>query len=163
MHIFAKNSDRYPLNMQNNTKIRQQAILEIIQAGPVFSQDELATRLKEAGIASTQATLSRDLKALQIVKGPTGGYRLPQQKAVPPSSLQGILSIEFAGQNAVIKTQPGYAAAVAARIDHRPCAAIMGTLAGDDTILLVLRLGFSPEEVLENLKPIIPDILEYLI
>ncbi len=143
--------------------VRRKALLEILEQNDLYSQEQLQEQLRLRGIETTQATLSRDLKALQIVKGPTGGYRLPQQKAVPPSSLQGILSIEFAGQNAVIKTQPGYAAAVAARIDHRPCAAIMGTLAGDDTILLVLRLGFSPEEVLENLKPIIPDILEYLI
>lgn len=143
--------------------VRRKALLEILEQNDLYSQEQLQEQLRLRGIETTQATLSRDLKALQIVKGPTGGYRLPQQKAVPASSLQGILSIEFAGQNAVIKTQPGYAAAVAARIDHRPCAAIMGTLAGDDTILLVLRLGFSPEEVLENLKTIIPDILEYLI
>ena len=143
--------------------IRRKALLEILEQNDLYSQEQLQEQLHRRGIETTQATLSRDLKALQIVKGPTGGYRLPQQKAVPASSLQEILSIEFAGQNAVIKTQPGYAAAVAARIDHRPCAAIMGTLAGDDTILLVLRLGFSPEEVLENLTPIIPDILEYLI
>ena len=143
--------------------VRRKALLEILEQNDLYSQEQLQEQLHRRGIETTQATLSRDLKALQIVKGPTGGYRLPQQKVVPASSLQGILSIEFAGQNAVIKTQPGYAAAVAARIDHRPCAAIMGTLAGDDTILLVLRLGFSPEEVLENLKPIIPDILEYLI
>ena len=54
--------------MQNNTKLRQQAILEIIQSGPVYSQDELALRLREQGISSTQATLSRDLKALKISK-----------------------------------------------------------------------------------------------
>ena len=143
--------------------VRRKALLEILEQNDLYSQEQLQEQLRLRGIETTQATLSRDLMALQIVKGPTGGYRLPQQKAVPASSLQGILSIEFAGQNAVIKTQPGYAAAVAARIDHRPCATIMGTLAGDDTILLVLRLGFSPEEVLENLKTIIPDILEYLI
>lgn len=149
--------------MQNNTKIRQQAILDIIQAGPVFSQEELATRLKEAGIASTQATLSRDLKALQVVKTPSEGYRLPQQKTGLAPQANGILSIEFSGQNAVVKTQPGFAPAVAARIDRRPCVSIMGTLAGDDTILLVLREGFSPDDVLANLKTIIPDILTYRI
>ncbi len=148
--------------MQKST-LRRKTLLEILEQNAIFSQEQLQQLLHLKGIETTQATLSRDLKALQVVKTPSEGYRLPQQKTGLAPQANGILSIEFSGQNAVVKTQPGFAPAVAARIDRRPCVSIMGTLAGDDTILLVLREGFSPEDVLANLKTIIPDILTYRI
>lgn len=148
--------------MQKST-LRRKTLLEILEQNAIFSQEQLQEQLHLKGIETTQATLSRDLKALQVVKTPSEGYRLPQQKTGLAPQANGILSIEFSGQNAVVKTQPGFAPAVAARIDRRPCVSIMGTLAGDDTILLVLREGFSPEDVLANLKTIIPDILTYRI
>ena len=148
--------------MQKST-LRRKTLLEILEQNAIFSQEQLQEQLHPKGIETTQATLSRDLKALQVVKTPSEGYRLPQQKTGLAPQANGILSIEFSGQNAVVKTQPGFAPAVAARIDRRPCVSIMGTLAGDDTILLVLREGFSPDDVLANLKTIIPDILTYRI
>ena len=148
--------------MQNNTKIRQQAILDIIQAGPIFSQDELAARLKEEGIASTQATLSRDLKVLQAMKIPGEGYRLPLHRSLGQSA-QGIQSIEFSGNQAVVKTLPGFAPAIATRIDRTPLPAVMGTIAGDDTILLILRESFGPSDVMGQLEAAIPNIQEYRI
>ena len=148
--------------MQKST-LRRKTLLEILEQKAIFSQEQLQEQLHLKGIETTQATLSRDLKALQVVKTPSEGYRLPQQKTGLAPQANGILSIEFSGQNAVVKTQPGFAPAVAARIDRRPCVSIMGTLAGDDTILLVLREGFSPDDVLANLKTIIPDILTYRI
>lgn len=148
--------------MQKST-LRRKTLLEILEQNAIFSQEQLQQLLHLKGIETTQATLSRDLKALQVVKTPSEGYRLPQQKTGLAPQANGILSIEFSGQNAVVKTQPGFAPAVAARIDRRPCVSIMGTLAGDDTILLVLREGFSPDDVLANLKTIIPDILTYRI
>ncbi|MBR1700316.1 MAG: hypothetical protein IJ714_11140 [Bacteroidales bacterium] len=148
--------------MQKST-LRRKTLLEILEQKAIFSQEQLQEQLHLKGIETTQATLSRDLKALQVVKTPSEGYRLPQQKTGLAPQANGILSIEFSGQNAVVKTQPGFAPAVAARIDRRPCVSIMGTLAGDDTILLVLREGFSPDDVLANLKTIIPDIITYRI
>lgn len=148
--------------MQKST-LRRKTLLEVLEQNAIFSQEQLQEQLHLKGIETTQATLSRDLKALQVVKTPSEGYRLPQQKTGLAPQANGILSIEFSGQNAVVKTQPGFAPAVAARIDRRPCVSIMGTLAGDDTILLVLREGFSPDDVLANLKTIIPDILTYRI
>ena len=144
--------------MQNNTKIRQQAILEIIQAGPVFSQDELATRLKEAGIASTQATLSRDLKALRISKVPGEGYVVPARgRNLSVDFTSGILRIQFSDLG-VIRTRPGLANAVAVLIDNHMVGPVLGTIAGDDTILLILREGSTPEGVLEALTPLFPEI-----
>ena len=159
MHIFAKNSDRYPLNMQNNTKIRQQAILDIIQAGPVFSQDELAARLREAGISSTQATLSRDLKALRISKVPGEGYVVPARgRSLSVDFTSGILRIQCSANLGVIRTRPGLANAVAVLIDNHMVHSVLGTIAGDDTILLILREEATPEVVLDALTPLFPEI-----
>ena len=152
------------MNMQSTTRIRQEAILEIIQSGPVYSQEELAPRLKEAGIPSTQATLSRDLKALKVTKVPGEGYVLPSRTQPMPTDLSsGPLRIQFSGNLAVIKTRPGLANAVAALIDHQTVFPVIGTLAGDDTILLVLKAGSTPEKVLDALTPLFPDIKSRLV
>ena len=145
--------------MQNNTKLRQQAILEIIQSGPVYSQDELAFRLREQGITSTQATLSRDLKALKISKVPGEGYVVPARgRAMSADFSTGILRILFSGNLAVIRTRPGLANAVAIVIDSQLVFPVLGTIAGDDTILLILREGSTVDEVLDALTPVFPEI-----
>ena len=145
--------------MQNNTKLRQQAILEIIQSGPVYSQDELALRLREQGISSTQATLSRDLKALKISKVPGEGYVVPARgRAMSADFSTGILRILFSGNLAVIRTRPGLANAVAIVIDSQMVFPVLGTIAGDDTILLILREGSTVNEVLDALTPVFPEI-----
>ena len=145
--------------MQNNTKQRQQAILDILQAGPVFSQDELALRLQEQGIASTQATLSRDLKALRISKVPGEGYVVPARgRSLSADFTSGILRIQFSANLGVIRTRPGLANAVAVLIDNRMVFPVLGTIAGDDTILLILRNGSTPDDVLDALTPLFPEI-----
>lgn len=150
--------------MQNNTRLRQQAILEIIEAGPVFSQDELATRLRETGIASTQATLSRDLKALRISKVPGEGYVVPTRgRTLSTDFTSGILRIQFSGNLAVIRTRPGLANAVAVLIDNQMVFPVIGTIAGDDTILLIIRDGSSHEDVLDALTPLFPEIKNRLV
>ena len=145
--------------MQNNTKLRQQAILEIIQSGPVYSQDELAFRLREQGITSTQATLSRDLKALRISKVPGEGYVVPARgRSLSADFTSGILRIQFSGNLGVIRTRPGLANAVAVLIDNHMVFPVLGTIAGDDTILLILRDGTTPDDVLDALTPLFPEI-----
>ena len=145
--------------MQNNTKLRQQAILEIIQSGPVYSQDELAFRLREQGITSTQATLSRDLKALKISKVPGEGYVVPNRgRALSADFSTGILRVQFSGNLGVIRTRPGLANAVAVVIDNQMVFPVLGTIAGDDTILLILRNGSTPDDVLDALTPLFPEI-----
>ena len=159
MHIFAKNNPLHTKNMQNNTKLRQQAILDIIQAGPVFSQDELALRLREEGISSTQATLSRDLKALRISKVPGEGYVVPARgRSLSADFTSGILRIQFSGNLGVIRTRPGLANAVAVLIDNHMVFPVLGTIAGDDTILLILREGATPDDVLDALTTLFPEI-----
>ena len=145
--------------MQNNTKIRQQAILDIVQAGPVFSQEELAARLKEEGITSTQATLSRDLKALRISKVPGEGYVVPARgRSLSADFTSGILRIQFSANLGVLRTRPGLANAVAVLIDTHVAGPVLGTIAGDDTILLILREGSTPEGVLDALATLFPEI-----
>jgi len=159
IHIFAPQLDIYTIKMQNNTRIRQQAILEIIRSGPVYSQEELARRLKENGIPSTQATLSRDLNTLKISKIPGEGYVIPLRNQAPTTDLSsGVLRIQFSGQLAVLKTRPGLASAVAALLDTQSLRPIIGTLAGDDTILLILRIDATQADVLDALTPIFPEI-----
>ena len=147
-----------------NTQLRQKALLQIIGQETVYSQDQLQQKLQQMGISTTQATLSRDLKALHIIKVPGEGYQLQHRpRPVHTTVTQGILSIEFSGNTAVIKTQPGFAPAVASYIDHHPSRPIMASLAGDDVVLLVIRSGFGPEETLDALSVPFPHIKDYLI
>ena len=145
-----------------NIQLRQKALLEIIGNHTIYSQDQLQAQLKEMGIVTTQATLSRDLKALHILKVPGEGYRLPQSRPIAGNAPH-IQSVEFSGQFAVIKTLPGFASAVASFIDHHPCRPVMGTLAGDDTLLLVLREGYTHAQALDALKNALPDIDAHLV
>ena len=146
-----------------NIQQRQKALLDIISQSNIYNQEELQRKLLEQGIQTTQATLSRDLKALHIIKVPGEGYKLPQTRPVMGSAPQGILSIEFSGPCAVIRTHPGFASAVASFIDHHPSKPVMGTLAGDDTVLLVIRAGYTAQEVLDVLKTCLPEITGHLV
>lgn len=121
--------------------------------------------LKNKGFELTQATLSRDIKELKIVKVPTskGTYTYQLSDGVihedsAPMSSFGFISIEFSGNLAVMKTRPGYAMAIAGEIDRRANEYILGTVAGDDTILLIPRDNISRKEVLKSLSTFIPDI-----
>ena len=143
------------------THTRQQAILEIIGQESVYSQEELIEKLSLRGIAATQATLSRDLKALNIQKIPGEGYvgKKKQPMRSIPSSLSGsIVSIEFALPLAVIKTPVGFAPALATYLDRHPSAPVMGTIAGDDAVFLAIRKGFSEHQTLDALEQILPGI-----
>lgn len=101
------------------------------------------------GYDVTQATLSRDMKQLKIIKKPDSdsyAYSLPETLDKPP------LKVEFSGNLAVIKTRPGYAMGIASDIDRKTVPEIVGTIAGDDTILLIPREGYSREQVITALS-----------
>jgi transcriptional regulator of arginine metabolism len=147
---------------------RQASIKELVKAGMVHSQEELQELLNERGFAATQATLSRDMKALGIVKmhDPEFGYsyRLPyssesgKASAAKTLSTEGIVSIEFSSSLAVIKTRPGYASVIGAILDASHLDSLMGTIAGDDTVLIVIRESYSRAGVLDSLSPVLPGI-----
>jgi transcriptional regulator of arginine metabolism len=144
-----------------NKRSRLQVITEILRSSVVGSQEELLNLLAERNLSVTQATLSRDLKILKVSKTPlTNGtykYILPAvTKTVSPTgnlstftSHGAVISIEFSGNLAVMKTKPGYASAIAWDIDNKGASEILGTIAGDDTILVIPREGVNRESILE--------------
>ena len=148
-------------------KRRHTTIKEIILSEDITNQDMLLNALINKGFDVTQATLSRDIKELKIIKAPTsrGSYAYQLADAVVnsqdnmmPLSSFGFLSIEFSGQLAVIKTRPGYAMAIAGEIDSKANQTIIGTVARDDTILLIPKDNISREEVLASLSSFIPNM-----
>ncbi|WP_296943211.1 arginine repressor [uncultured Dysgonomonas sp.] len=147
-------------------KYRHKIIREVLQTNDINSQDMLLKLLMDKGFELTQATLSRDIKELKIVKVPTakGNYvyqfseSMQNMEEEMPLSSFGFVNIEFSGQLAVIKTRPGYAMAIAGEIDRRATRYILGTVAGDDTILLIPRENISREEVIASLSEFIPNI-----
>jgi transcriptional regulator of arginine metabolism len=151
--------------MKNKTD-RLRAIKEMVIQQSIGNQDELLLLLKEKGYHLTQATLSRDLKQLKITKIPNdvGEYRyaLPHSlyASGKPSETKiiGNNSLEFSGQLAVLKTRSGYAGGIAAEIDERASSAILGTIAGDDTILIIPREGFNREEITNILSDVVKNI-----
>ncbi|GAB6012183.1 arginine repressor [Viscerimonas tarda] len=134
-------------------KDRHIAIEEIVSTQEVESQEMLLNLLLDRGFELTQATLSRDVKELKIVKMPTAlgkyVYQSTGNQQTEPSQLSshGFLGIEFSGNLAVVKTRPGYAMGIAAEIDEKISREIIGTVAGDDTILLIIRENVGQEEV----------------
>jgi transcriptional regulator of arginine metabolism len=139
MHIFYE----YVISMQNmKEKIKRlTALRKIIEASPSANQAELLRSLRLNGINATQPSISRDLKELGIAKI-AGSYRPIETKNLPSSQIifNQILTMQSAGQNLfVIKTEEGAANVVANQIDHMEFDGILGTVAGDDTILLATR------------------------
>lgn len=143
------------------------AIRKIIEREAIKNQDELLSKLDRAGFELTQATLSRDLKFLRAGKRPDGEkgyvYALPVKTPAAVSRaggtdfpLNGFISLEFASNLAVIRTIPGYANSIASAIDGLSAFEILGTVAGDDTILLIPREGISREDVTNVLAVVLP-------
>ena len=112
---------------------RHQAILALVNRGGVHTQQELAEALARRGLRATQATISRDVQELGLVRS-VGGYRSSTALV-----RELVLSVELVEPVVVIKTPPGTANLVARRIDEAALPGVAGTVAGDDTIIAVLR------------------------
>ena len=153
-------------------KERLETIGRIIGEEAIYNQEQLMNRLNEKGFVVTQATLSRDLKQLKVAKAASMNgnyvYVLPNntmyKRMVDPQSASemlrhnGFISIEFSNNVAVIKTRPGYASSLAFDIDDSKFHEIIGTIAGDDTIILIIREGCSKTSVKQALAHVIPTI-----
>ena len=137
---------------------RLDAIKMIISSKDVSSQEELLQALSKEGFELTQATLSRDLKYVYVLPNNIMYKRSNDQSASEMLMTSGFVSLQFSGNIAVIRTRPGYASSMAYDIDNRECPAILGTIAGDDTIMLVVHEAASHGEVREFLSQIIPNI-----
>jgi len=129
---------------------RQAKIVEIISNINVETQEQLLEKLQEAGFTSTQATISRDIKELRIVKELTsfGTYRYTTAAKEVPTSFSGRLNtifrecvtdFDYAQNIIVIHTLPGLANAAASALDAMNMSVVLGTLAGDDTVMVVMR------------------------
>ncbi len=148
---------------------RLSTIKELIKDNRIDNQDMLLELLANEGFNVTQATLSRDLKMLKVGKISDGWsgyyYALPENDLISESEKsyiqdvrRGVLSIEFSYNFGVIKTRSGHANSVALALDVLALPEILGTLAGDDTIFVILREGMSKEDLLESFKSRIPEI-----
>lgn len=140
---------------------RLYAIRKIVQAEVIRSQDDLLNALARSGFDVTQATLSRDIKHLNIIKQHDGNglyvYTLPEAIVSAESGAIDTerLNIEFSGNLAVVKTRPGYAMGIASDIDTNVSREILGTIAGDDTILIIPREGYTRKQVTAALARLI--------
>ena len=120
--------------------VRQGQILKLIRGRSIFTQDELARALKETNVDATQVTLSRDIRELGLVKT-VDGYRELQRET--PNLQFATLAAEFlqdvrqAQNQIVLKTAPGHASSVAVALDDEEWPEVVGTIAGDDTILVI--------------------------
>ena len=132
----------------NGRDTRLKAIRRIITGSRVSSQDQLLQHLEREGVRVTQATLSRDLKILQVGKVPDAGgeyhYALSEAdgeslRGYIEDIRRGCLSVAFSGSLGVMKTITGHADAVAGAMDKLVLPELLGTVAGDDTILMVLK------------------------
>ena len=151
--------------MKMNQKTQRFApIRKIIRSEMISSQEELITRLRECGVEITQSTLSRDLKFMNVAKVPHKSrgyiYVLPNaahhEVNVSSNISDNITRLTFSGNLGVLKTKSGYASAISVPIDNLDCPAILGTIAGDNTILLILREDARRSQVIEALQKIFP-------
>ena len=139
---------------------RQQRILELVGNGkPIWNQDELRRELSRSGFAVTQGTLSRDVTDLGLVKTPEG-YRVPEVPGPRPlPSLERllrefVLHVKEAANLLVLKTAPGSAQPVAAATDAEGWPEIVGTIGGDDTILIVTASARDARKVAARIREV---------
>ena len=157
------------MKVKNN---RLEALRLIISSQQLGSQDELLTALQNEGFKLTQATLSRDLKQLKVAKAASMSgnyvYVLPNEtmykRVNTPNTIRemmkvpGFVSINFSGNIGIIKTRPGYASSIAWNIDNSDIPEILGTIAGDDTIFIVIKEGVKHQEVINTLSDVVPNM-----
>ena len=151
--------------------LRLARLRHIIETRQIRSHEVLLSFLSEEGFTVTQATLSRDLKHLKVGKVPDGrgGYiytfsdsarKVGSDKSLVEDLRRGFISIEFSGCEGVIKTLPGHASSVAFAIDNLSIREVLGTIAGNDTILLIPRDGVSRRQLITALQERIPGLEE---
>jgi transcriptional regulator of arginine metabolism len=150
---------------------RHSDIKDIIATGIINSQNELLDILIAKGHIITQATLSRDLKELKASKvpGDKGSYKyiladdFSEKKPLMSYggyTMSGFISIEFSKNLGIIKTMPAFSPTIASAIDKAKMDEVLGTIAGDDTILIIAREGYTKYDVMSALKTKFPALNE---
>ena len=148
----------------NQKAQRLATVRKIIKGELIGSQEELITRLAECGISVTQSTLSRDLKFMNVAKVPhkTKGYVyvLPNTTHhdvnISSNIFDSITGLSFSGNLGILKTKAGYASAISVPIDSLDNPYILGTIAGDNTVLIVLREDANRSQVIDALVRLFP-------
>ncbi len=143
-------------------KSRHQKIIELVQHKKIGTQEELADLLQQAGYRVTQATVSRDIKELKLGKVPGADglqyYQLLEGEEQNYADKyirvlrEALLSMDTAGNLLVIRTIAGMANAVAAALDHLRLEEIVGTLAGDDTIMCAVKHAQDAENIMHKIR-----------
>ncbi|PIS27751.1 MAG: hypothetical protein COT43_09040 [Candidatus Marinimicrobia bacterium CG08_land_8_20_14_0_20_45_22] len=142
-------------------------IRKILKTERIDSQKNLKRRLEEEGFEITQATLSRDLAAMKVMRVPDADkryiYTLPNRSAVyqtadDNSPLNACKSIAFSQNLAILKCLPSFASSVAMLVDRLEMEAVVGTVAGDDTVLIVLREDWTHKHFLDALFKRLPEL-----
>ena len=140
---------------------RQAKILDLIVKKEIGTQEELTMELERAGFVATQATVSRDIKELALVKVSAGGeqykYAMPPEVSVSESRLrfmlkEFVINYDYSENIMIIHTAPGNANAVASALDTAKWENIIGSVAGDDTILLVIKPKEAVSKIIEKLE-----------
>jgi transcriptional regulator of arginine metabolism len=139
-------------------KARQAIILETIGKRVIRSQEELASFLAKEGVEATQATISRDMRELGLVKV-RGSYQAPGEMQAAPSTdnlrrafEQFVIRTGISGNIVMIKTSPGNAHSIGAVLDAAQWPEVLGTVAGDDTVFVLLRNRQSGKKVLGRIR-----------
>ena len=140
---------------------RHDAIIDIVQNNEIFTQEELQSELRKRGFEITQATVSRDIRKLRLMKRQTADGKNIYAVPTPQGNLEqdrllrvlrdSVRSLDNAQNILVIKTDAGMAMAAAAAIDSLSVAGIVGCIAGDDTIMAVLKTNEAAEEAMKRL------------
>lgn len=146
---------------------RHQKIKELVERFEIETQEELADKLKEAGYAVTQATVSRDIRELKLSKIPMGDGRQKYTILVHSDHYlsdkyirvlkDGFVSMDMAQNILVVKTVSGMAMAVAAAIDAMKLKEIVGSIAGDDTIMMAVRTVEDTQIVMKKIRNVLED------
>ena len=146
-----------------NKDARLEAIRSILATQAIGSQVELLKALEARGVSTIQATLSRDLKQLRVAKTTNAEgrhvYTLPSPRVFVQTyrPTQHVVELRFSGNLAVARTRPGHAASLAYIIDNQNYEGIIGTIAGDDTVLIVMAENASREKLKAFLDTLLPE------
>lgn len=148
-------------------KSRHQKIKELVELYEIETQEELADRLREAGYSVTQATVSRDIRELKLSKVPVGGGRQKYTVLVHSDHYlsdkyirvlkDGFVSMDMAQNILVVKTVSGMAMAVAAAVDAMKLKEIVGSIAGDDTIMMAIRTVEETRTVMSRIQSLLEE------
>jgi len=139
---------------------RQGQIVKLVRAHDIHTQEELAAALQEKGIPATQVTLSRDIRDLSLVKTSEGYRQLTPERAGPGLAALAadfLTDIRQAQNLLILKTSPGHANTIAVAIDHENWSDIVGTLAGDDTVLLIAPDNFTADTLRARLLALLAE------